>query len=68
MIGTLFGYVSLLHDISIESAYHDPGDTAYSQRRLMRIWLNNPEMTEALPASLKIAWERVFDDSSREKK
>lgn len=38
------------------------------QRHLIRLWLNNEMMCWKLPAALRIAWARVFDDTDREGK
>ena len=36
-----------------------------SERHLIRLWLNNEEKCWKLPAPLRLAWARVFEDDER---
>ena len=37
-----------------------------SERHLIRLWLNNENRCWRLPADLRLAWARVFEDEDRE--
>lgn len=47
-------------------AYADPTDLAHKGRHLIRVWLHNPDMVALLPPALELAWERVFEDETRD--
>lgn len=51
--------MGLLHR---REAFEDEGD---DHRHLIRLWLNNPRKCWKLPAPLRLAWARVFEDDER---
>ncbi|KAK0732060.1 hypothetical protein B0H67DRAFT_93173 [Lasiosphaeris hirsuta] len=47
--------------------YQDDEEMGLDQRRhLLRLWLHNPESCWAMPAPLRLAWERIFRDPERD--
>lgn len=55
-----FNNMGILH--RREAFENDDGN----ERHLIRLWLNNEEKCWQLPAALKLAWARVFEDYDRE--
>ena len=37
-----------------------------NHRHLLRLWLHNPQLCPSLPADLRLAWDRIFNDHERE--
>lgn len=54
--------MGLLHG---REAFFDHDGCEKSQRHLIRLWLHDEKKAWVLPAPLKLAWARVFEDDSR---
>lgn len=58
----LINHMAVLHR---REAFED-GDSKEEIRHLIRVWLHNELMCWKLPAPLRLAWARVFEDYERE--
>lgn len=54
-----FNNMGILH--RREAFENDEG----SERHLIRLWLNNEDRCWRLPAPLRLAWARIFEDDER---
>ncbi len=60
------GDIRFLNNMGIVHRRESFEDGEGSRRHLVRLWLNNEEHCWKLPAPLRLAWARVFEDEERE--
>lgn len=53
-------FINNLGVLHRREAFENEGDQT---RHLMRLWLKNEDLIWKLPATLRLAWARVFDDN-----
>jgi hypothetical protein len=59
------GDIRFINNLAVLHSREAYKDDETHKRHLVRLWLRNEELAWELPAPLKLAWARVFDDEER---